>query len=219
MGIPRIRLNRESLLAHLDDQVCFIRTSCELFDAGRANEAKRIALAMRILVHDTATSRSLLGQLGLKERMQFVSRCLLYRPQNILPFHGLLNIEFGPGAQVRYVPKLETEAPVMLGFAEWWNMAVLKDADETLYSRRELVLSVADSDGGAHVDAEIREAYARLIRENHVGWAVAINGRRTDWNANPILPSVRQIGHEILESVAAVLNCECGGWAGNDAAG
>jgi len=89
-------------------------------------------------------------------------------------------------------------------FADWWNEAVLKDADGTLYSRCELVLAVANTDGGAHVDPEMDAAYQKLTRENHIGYAVARGGKPMQWHENPVLPSMRQIGHELLETLKTV---------------
>jgi hypothetical protein len=57
---------REDLVAHLREQYGFLAVSCELFDQGNEAEAKRIAVAIRTLVHDTPASHSLLEQLGYK---------------------------------------------------------------------------------------------------------------------------------------------------------
>ncbi len=52
-------------MAQLEEQVAFLRHSAALFDAGADAEAKRIAVVIRVLVHDTPRSHSLLAQLGL----------------------------------------------------------------------------------------------------------------------------------------------------------
>lgn len=51
-------------------------------------------------------------------------------------------------------------------FVDWWNAGVLNDQKGHAFTRRDLVLTVADQDGGAHVDATLNEAYAQLTREN-----------------------------------------------------
>ena len=56
----------DELRTHLQEQVRFLKTSAESFDKGDRTEAKRLAVAVRILFHDTKHSLSLLGQLGLK---------------------------------------------------------------------------------------------------------------------------------------------------------
>jgi hypothetical protein len=46
-----------------------IQSSGAAFDAGQTSEAKRLSTAIRILVHDTGVSKSLLGQLGVKDAL------------------------------------------------------------------------------------------------------------------------------------------------------
>ena len=200
--MPNRPVSNAELSEQLRDQIAFIRTSCALFDGGSVREAKRIATHIRILVHDTRNSHSLLMQLGYKNTLQFMSRAIVNRPSNLGPYHGLLNLKLGRA--ISYEPKLQTEAARAMPFEDWWNEHALKDADGTLYSRKDLVLFVADTDGGAHVDPEMDEAYEKLSRENHVGLQVAVGGRPIQWHENPVLPSLRQIGHEILEILDSV---------------
>ena len=186
------------MLRQLCDQISFIRDSCDLFDQGKIAEGKRIATAVRILVHDTKKSHSLLMQLGYKTRLPFESRAEPNNTSNSGPYHGLLDIAL---PAMRYKPKLDGVAARPMSFDDWWNEPVLKDADGELYSRKDLVLSVANTDGGAHVDPEMKEAYEKLSRKNHVGYQVAVGGKPIQWHDNPVLPSLRQIGYEMLETV------------------
>lgn len=57
-----------------------------------------------------------------------------------------------------------------LPFDEWWTTPVLKDMRGNAFGRREFVLGLAHMDGGAHVDPELKEAYAALSRENSFGF-------------------------------------------------
>lgn len=47
-----------------------------VLDAGDLSEAKRIAVAVRNLVHDTSTSTSILSTLNLKSELRFVDTSL-----------------------------------------------------------------------------------------------------------------------------------------------
>jgi len=58
----------------------------------------------------------------------------------------------------------------MIPFVQWWNDPVLKDQQGRTFNRRELILNVADTDGGAHVDPELDEKYMELSRKNSLGW-------------------------------------------------
>src|SRR3990172_6529 len=102
--MPKCPLSQEELSQQLLDQIAFIRASCDLFDNGNEREGKRIATAVRILVHDTKNSHSLLMQLGYKTGLVFVSRAEANSTSNLGPYHGLLNIAIGKA--MRYVPKL-----------------------------------------------------------------------------------------------------------------
>jgi hypothetical protein len=199
--VPKKLVSQAELSGQLKDHVTFIRASCGLYDSGHGGEAKRIATSVRVLVHDTDVSHSLLEQLGYKQTLQFLTLALPNKSYNRGPYHGLLDIDL---ANRVYVPKLDQVPPRPISFRDWWSDAVLKDGDGTLYTRRDLVLALANKDGGAHVDPEMDEAYERLTRENHVGYEVAVGGKSIKWRENPVFPSVRQIGHEILETLKAV---------------
>lgn len=192
---------RPDLSEQLQDQVGFLRTSCGLFDNGQRGEAKRIAISIRILVLDRGRSHSLLGQLGYKDSLKFLSLAVPNKASNLGPYWGVLDLEV---TRRIYVPKLNQVPPRPMSFEDWWQEPVLKDGDDTLYTRKKLVLEVAETDGGAHVDPKMNEAYERLSRENHVGMEVAVNGKVIKWNENPVFPSVRHIGHELLETLKAV---------------
>ena len=55
------------LQGHLDEQLEFLERSAASFDAGYEGEAKELAVSLRVLLHDTQQSHSLLGQLGRRE--------------------------------------------------------------------------------------------------------------------------------------------------------
>ena len=54
------------LRRQLDEQQRFIKNSAQSFDDGFEGEAKRLALTIRVLVHDTSQSHSLLSQVDKK---------------------------------------------------------------------------------------------------------------------------------------------------------
>lgn len=60
----KVPLTPEELQAHLAEQLGFLERSADAFDNGYEDEAKRMATAIRVLVHDTNQSISLLKQLG-----------------------------------------------------------------------------------------------------------------------------------------------------------
>ena len=83
-------------------------------------------------------------------------------------------------------------------FVNWWNDPVLKDNSGRTLCRRELVLNVADTDGGAHVDPELEEAYMAISRENSLGWIFGDGQTFSALKGRPELACMRQIAHELL---------------------
>jgi len=195
------KLTREELESAFDEQWGFLQRSCAAFDAGERGEAKRIASTLRVLLHDTKNSRSLLAQLGLKDIL-FFDTSENVSADNLLPTFGLVVIHLSPRG-ARYVPPLAQPLnhPVwMVAFEHWWKKTVIRIPNEFDLSRANLVLTMADQDGGAHIDPSIDERYYRLTRENAMGFVVS-----TEAGTVPLVDiegaSVRQIAQEVLVSL------------------
>jgi hypothetical protein len=192
---------RQELENHLDEQIQFMKLSAHSFDSGFEGEAKRLASCIRVLVHDTKNSKSLLGQLDMKNRYYWDSRGAVdvgWAKESDSFFVLVQVTEAGP----RYIPVLERGPFPMLqsDFDKWWNGIVLIDGKGIRFTRKELVLSLANQDGGAHVDPTLDEKYASLSRNNSFGWATI-----SDDEKKPLigieLSAVRQITHEILKTL------------------
>ena len=89
------------------------------------------------------------------------------------------------------------EKSAWVSFDVWWGKIVVVDLERHEFSRRDLVLTLADTDGGTHVDPDIPEKYYLLTRENSLGWT---NGYNVPVLAIA-LASVRQIAHEMLKTL------------------
>jgi hypothetical protein len=57
-----IKQTEEELKKQLEDQLLLLKILAECYDSGSVVVAKSIATAVRLLVHDTQFSHSLLGQ-------------------------------------------------------------------------------------------------------------------------------------------------------------
>jgi hypothetical protein len=212
MKTKRVRLSPQEVRAHVDEQVELLRASCAGFDDGRVIEAKRLATSIRVFLHDSKTSKSLLSQLGKNfSWSSFLSTATPYNPRNLFPIHhGLVSVRLehlGDSANASYRPLVETGGfgpvpPRWCHFSKWWKEIVIKDEEGNTFSRQALVLFVANQDGGAHVDPSIDEAYAKLSRHNSLGWVVSFGDVPLKWDDNPVLPSVRQIAEEVLRTLA-----------------
>lgn len=195
--------SREELEAHLAEQVQFLEASAASFDAGFEGEAKRLALTIRVLVHDKGRSRSLLGQLGMKGGVFFDTSTDMGRDSHLAQ-HPLVGFVHAPEELPRYIALLDLVSPRdvrEVDFETWWNGVVFVDQSGRKMTRSGLVLSVAEQDGGAHVDPALNAAYAALSRENSLGWVAGGPGREEIPLASPHLATVRQIAHELLKAI------------------
>jgi len=205
--MPRRPQTEDQLRKHLAEQLEFLRTSCELFDEGRRFEAKRLATTLRVLVHNTDRSHGLLAQLGLIPDVEFLSTALPASPGNSGSEHPIVIVRFGD--TVEYVPPLDKLAirSDWVDFSTWWTRepVLVAGVSETreeraIYTRKDLVLNVANTDGGAHVDPALEEDYVRLSRDNAIGFVVHYGNSDAVPLGDPVPPAVRQIAHEVLKS-------------------
>lgn len=199
----------------LDEQIDFIRDSCERFDQGHEHEAKRIAVSVRVLVHDTSRSASLLGQLRIKDTLGFVDTAGELRPDPpdgvqgvrlVIPL-GLVAVRFS-GADIRFLPILN-EGPIGGGdrveFQVWWNRVLARSIDgEKMYRRKDFVLGAANKEG-AHVDPEPEDWWIDLRDESYIGaLKVPVGGGEGVPIGNLVPATIRQIGFEVLTTLDAL---------------
>ena len=200
----KIKQTKQELLSHLADNMQFLQLSAAAFDKGLLGEAKRMAVAVRVLVHDTPKSKSLLGQLKYKTNMSFFDTAHDYKPDNLMNHHGLvgLKIDLENFTESSYnVPlTLDGRPNKFILFADWWNKVVIVDNKKNVFRRRDIILSLANQDGGAHVDPELNLAYAQLSRQNSIGWVLSSAQGQKPLGAVEFF-SMRQLAHEVLVSV------------------
>jgi hypothetical protein len=181
-------------LEQLRRQMGFLRRSCESFDAGDQAEAVRIATCIRVLVHDTRHSTSLLTHLGAKHiRLRSTVAPI---PPNAIVAERLISWTGGAnGIEAR--PRLRMSATDrFLPVQEWWLEVVAVPSREHRMTRRDLVLGAADRDGGAHVDATLTPDYHRLKN----AWT-AVGGLSDSRTIEEVpLVSLRTLGYEVLMS-------------------
>lgn len=200
--MTRVRQSRTEMEAQLREQIGFLITSCKLYDGGSHVEAKRLAGNLRILFHETRNSRSLLGQLHLREIAWF-DTANVYDPHNLVSHVGLISIRFDePSGRIPWlIPKGTADGKLKKSkFNKWWSDPVIvavAGQKRSFFSRQNLVLNVADTDGGAHVDPDLEEFYAELSRKNMVGFTAIKGGKRYPM-LYPEMPSLRQVAHEVL---------------------
>ena len=158
-------------------QLRHLRRSADAFDVGDSSDGQRLSVIIRTLVHDTRTSTSLLGHLGVKDQLTFIDTRL--QPHEGLPLDavilhaGLAVLRVHSGVGVTFAAPLDKLSPERQGpatrFLQWWTEPVVSDLQNNAFARRDFVLSVANQDGGVHIDQTLGARYAALTRNNSMG--------------------------------------------------
>ncbi|MGH9401759.1 MAG: hypothetical protein ACRD2P_06600 [Terriglobia bacterium] len=185
--------------SELSKQLGFLQRSCVSFDAGYVDEAMRIATVLRILLHDTQKSTSLLTHLGARS-IKLLSTCPDMKPfmKSLAKFNGM-GI-YRPGGNPPYVPKLGGAiAKNLIGAQDWWTQIVFA-LDLNIYvSRRDIVLVAANKHGGAHVDVNLTPIYERLVASYDLFAWISGDGKIMPFTGHHYV-ALRQMGYEVLNS-------------------
>jgi len=201
MKIPQ---TEKELLFHLKNQIGFLTSSARSYDKGCEAEAIRLAVAIRILVHDKSKSKSLLTQLD-KKNILFYDSASDFDPRERMTHIGLAALMMGGTGGAEYSARLDDIPPHRLNkkipLNEWWNKIIIVDKERNQFTRNSLVLNVANKDGGAHIDATIDKEYAALSRFNSMNWKVVIGGVESPFKNKPELACIRQMTHEVLKTL------------------
>lgn len=192
-----------SFREHLVKQLNFLRRSCEAYDAGHIDEAIRIATVIRVLIHNTKKSTSLLEHLG-STMIRLLSTA--EEPSSETRFYmglGVQTVKSIPnGISATYVPLYDGPTQRFVPVSKWWNQVVYVLNPAIRMTRRDIVLAAVNKDGGAHVDPKLDPEYEALAKAGAAGALVYQNdGEVTEHPfENAHLVAIRQMGYELLHS-------------------
>lgn len=196
----KVQQTIDDLNRQLSEQIDFLQTSANRYDQGHTIEAKRMAVTLRILLHDTKNCKSLLGQLN-KKGIQFHDTTIEDMSNVTTSYCGLVMVSIGSG-RTKYIAMLDdVPCKKMVDFDTWWNAIIFRDLEGHQISRKNLVVTMANQDGGAHVDPSINEEYSRLSKGKSLGRMYSVDGKKWFDMLSADLASVRQIAHEVLKSL------------------
>ncbi len=197
---PKVAKSRAALLDDLKEQIELLCDYCRSFDDGKRRFAKPMSTSLRILLCGNAgNSISLLHQLDLR-KVRFVDTCQPLPIKSRFPQCQLAAIHIsGTEPQAEYVPMLSNlpYPPRQTPFAEWWTIPIIRDIRGHGFSRLELVQEVSNTDGGAHIDPGLNEAYSHFRSGTYMGWKIR-SGEALSNIEDPHLACIRQITHETL---------------------
>ncbi|MCK4850061.1 MAG: hypothetical protein KAT11_01860 [Phycisphaerae bacterium] len=198
--------NLDRFRYQLQRQIGFLRTSAALFDRGQLDEAIRIATSIRVLLHDTPNSISILKHLNAKDINIFTT--VVGRQEKIEGYVAVDSFSMGilrlGGAKSGYGPDLEDFKPGVSGVLpaeQWWNQIVWRLRSDLKLARKDIVLAAANQDGGAHVDKELSDAYKILATEKWGTITVRKGSAESTMDITHMhLVAIRTMANELLKS-------------------
>lgn len=188
---------------HLATQLRFIERSNQWFDAGDEAEAQRIATSVRVICHQTGSSTSLLTHLSETSISMLSTAWSPLGPGKRGNLASLTIKVTDDGATFKSLALLD-KAPVkrFIPFTDWWEIEVVCLTARVQMTRKSLVLAVANTDGGAHVDAALKPSYTEIKS----GASLVATFRPAGGNSVEVpleshsVATLRQIGYEVLHS-------------------
>jgi hypothetical protein len=160
---------KEKVIAMLREQMDLLRTSVRAFYEGNFAESLRIATTIRILVHETGMSKPLLTQArpdGLD--LQIKDNIAKTEPGEQEVFSFAVGVRLGPGATVAPAVDLGSSHYTLNSIGAWWNRTALSFQSkrvQMIYTRKKVILTLANREGGAHVDPDEDPDYVRLLTD------------------------------------------------------
>jgi len=170
-----------------------------------------IATSIRVLIHDTGKSTSLLKHIGKKD-INFVStNSNLIKEKIHLGLVRRINVGVsdGVGGEAKYLPLCCEKYFAMpekrrnVDFNTWWEQEEVFQSAQSSLTRKDLILSVVNKDGGAHFDSKVDKKYDDFRHSWSGGSSLTgINsGIARGYDNIPIYPAVRQVAYELLLSL------------------
>jgi hypothetical protein len=143
----------------LQAQYVRLKDGLDGFYAGKDVQALNAAITLRVLVHETKNSKSLLSRLN----PDYWDLTIKHKPLNPkIVFNVPISLQIG-GDGTKRVIRGDFNSPSyqLVPLRQWWNDDYQPLGDIRL-SKRTIVLNVADKDGGAHVDSAVPDSHATL---------------------------------------------------------
>lgn len=206
-------LSTGELEARLREQCGFLRSSVEGFDNGDLSEALRLAVVVRVLLHDTSASTSLLEHLGVKDKIEYLDTSAPLPPDEDVPPRdgqpgrqsraigaGLATM-MSTGGAWSFQPFFGDRPSRVVSFDEWWTTNVSRGPSGRSLARKDVVLALANKEGGAHVDDVLDENWAKITRSG--SFKTVASGVATVLNPAPAM--MRQIAYEVDKTLSSHL--------------
>ncbi len=212
--MAKIELTFKELVELFEEQMDLLKTHCKSYDSGKTSIYKDIAVKLRLLLRETKNQKSLLKQLNIDD-FPFINSGIPYDPDNLLPTSALLLTCFDENGW-SYKPCYDRQI-TKESFDYWWSkQIILTDINNDKFTREEIVLNIADTFGGAHVDPQIKVPFYNITINNSIGinlqglsaeFSMIGDTISSDFDAinTPIPPSLRQIAEELIRTIESTI--------------
>lgn len=190
-----------------------MRRSSAAYDQGHLEEAENLANHVYKLC---ASSRGhqLLAAMNIRHQLNFPDTIgfLKCDDPSVVTAGPPLCALLVASENVTYVPRFGcVDRMPLMRFKQWWHEQIFESPKGGRLTRETFCAALRNQDGGAHVDAELDQAYARFSREgdhmsiNAVG-SITITG--LDVEGRKPLPghfaSMRQISWELDQALVSI---------------
>lgn len=201
--------NKNELLNNLKQQIELLRLNCKSYDEGNKIVALQIAATLRTLLHNTARSSSVLNQFlnnyVLSEPTFFSVGKNILEPNTIIRSNLTnysLKVLSDTEVKTGIIPDLHINTKIPnLPFSEWWERFIVLYWDEYQLSRKDVVLLLANKEGGTHLDPQMPLTLSMLKRNLVTTPRFKINNSEILIQKEPmdyLYASVRAIAEETL---------------------
>lgn len=152
--------NPENDLKLLRDQHSRLKEAVDAFYAGKEVQALNVAITVRVLIHETDRSRSLLSRVNPNYWNLTIHHRPILNPRAIFALPVTLQVS-GDGTRKIIRTSLDSESYQLVPLRHWWN-AEYQPFGALRASKKDIILTVADKDGGAHIDGKVPDIHAAL---------------------------------------------------------
>lgn len=205
--------SKQELLDYLSEQVQLLQYYAKGFDTGTYSVTIAMATSIRVIFHFCdGSSIPLIKQLEEYYDYNFdVFPMISTKPLPIesaalvLSGDGLFHMTNGQYG-MSCLPMLANSVSRVIPFCDWWAENVIKDVSNGYenplwFSRKQLILSLANKEGGAHIDPH-GSPIKKLGSKRAFGWSFFkfLKGEVTP-TINQKQATMRQICYEVLCSL------------------
>jgi hypothetical protein len=208
------------LLQILNNQLQLLSNSCLLYDEGQQYHGVEICHRLRVILHNTRTSHSLLHQLGM-ENSDFISThntnlnfLMVIDGRTVTNEYFLASESMrGEHQMIEYYPHLDKSVSAyLLPFAEWWDQEIICTVETGSFTRKGLVVDVfANQLGGSHLDPNISLLNSQIAKLDSelLKWDMFDqHGNPIQQVSSPFLATCRQVAHEVLLNFRRLLSAD-----------